>query len=118
MFELFQFHFHAPSEHTINGVLYDAELHLVHKNKLSGDLGVIAVFFDRDNNKNLNNTFLKSLELNTTDPLVKEIDLMSFLNKIDTEGHLFSYLGSLTTPPCDEIVTWFIINDPQPISDY
>jgi hypothetical protein len=25
-------HFHAPSEHTINGVRYDAELHLVHTN--------------------------------------------------------------------------------------
>ena len=29
VYQLVQFHFHAPSEHAINGVLYDAELHLV-----------------------------------------------------------------------------------------
>src|SRR5687768_13242225 len=30
-FELAQFHFHAPSEHRINGVAAAAELHLVHR---------------------------------------------------------------------------------------
>ena len=27
-----QFHYHAPSEHTIDGYSYDLELHIVHKN--------------------------------------------------------------------------------------
>ena len=31
-YELKQFHFHAPSEHTFNGSYYDLELHLVHIN--------------------------------------------------------------------------------------
>ena len=31
LYKVHQFHFHAPSEHRINGVLYDAELHIVHE---------------------------------------------------------------------------------------
>jgi carbonic anhydrase len=41
-YELLQFHFHAPSEHAVNGQLADAELHLVHRNALL-DLAVVGV---------------------------------------------------------------------------
>lgn len=41
-----QFHYHAPSEHTIDGYLYDLELHIVHKNETAGELSVIGIFFD------------------------------------------------------------------------
>lgn len=34
--ELLQFHFHAPSEHAMDGLRYAMEVHLVHKNKSSG----------------------------------------------------------------------------------
>ena len=42
VYQLEHFHFHAPSEHTINGVRYDAELHLVHTNVI-GETAVIGV---------------------------------------------------------------------------
>jgi carbonic anhydrase len=32
LYEILQFHFHSPAEHTIDGKLYDAELHIVHSN--------------------------------------------------------------------------------------
>lgn len=40
---------HAPSEHTLNGVYYDAEVHIVHKDA-SGNLAVIGVFLDSTSN--------------------------------------------------------------------
>jgi carbonic anhydrase len=42
-----QYHFHAPSEHTVNGHAYDAEVHFVHTYTLEGQfpLAVLGVFF-------------------------------------------------------------------------
>lgn len=40
-YHLIQFHFHAPSEHSIDGKYYPMEMHLVHKNK-NGKADVIT----------------------------------------------------------------------------
>ena len=40
-----QFHFHYPSEHSVDGELMDAEMHIVHQN-VEGNLAVLGVFFD------------------------------------------------------------------------
>ena len=41
-----QLHFHAPSEHTVNGMFYDLEMHIVHTYE-DGSLGaVLGIFFD------------------------------------------------------------------------
>src|SRR4051794_9668848 len=45
-YELVQFHFHAPSEHAVNGRLADVEAHLVHSNA-AGRLAVVGVLFRR-----------------------------------------------------------------------
>ncbi len=39
---LLQLHFHSPSEHSVEGKFWDAEMHLVHQGK-SGELAVVAV---------------------------------------------------------------------------
>ena len=65
-FEPLQFHFHSPSEHTVEGRSYDLEVHFVHYYKGSNAYGqsvllgaVLGIFFDtRDNTPN---AFLDSL---------------------------------------------------------
>lgn len=59
-FELVNFHFHAESEHTVDGELSEMEMHIVHRNE-TGGLAVLGVFIegsdgddgdDEDENKN------------------------------------------------------------------
>ncbi len=45
-YELEQYHFHAPSEHAINGRLADVEAHLVHHNA-QGATAVVGILFRR-----------------------------------------------------------------------
>jgi hypothetical protein len=43
--------------------------------------------------------------------------MMSLIKNLNFEKeNLYTYRGSLTTPPCSEIVTWFVVNQPQQIS--
>jgi carbonic anhydrase len=42
-FALKQFHFHHPSEHTVDGINLPMELHLVHAND-QGELAVLGIF--------------------------------------------------------------------------
>jgi len=46
-YEIYNFHFHTPSEHTKNGTHYDAEIHFV-TNKSLTEFLVIGIFFDID----------------------------------------------------------------------
>ena len=123
-----QFHFHAPSEHTVDGYLYDAEVHLVHVYKGSGtdsagdDLGasaelygaVIGIFFDMVEGGSTANPFLESVFAAIDDPTSK-VEMRQFLSTIDM-GDYFSYDGSFTTPPCTEGIKWSVIKQVQPIS--
>ena len=45
-YELLQFHFHAPSEHTVAGQSFAMEMHLVHQSN-DGVLAVIGVLIER-----------------------------------------------------------------------
>merc|ERR1719313_1664146 len=40
-----QFHWHSPSEHTIDGVLYPLEVHLVTQTNVTKDLAVLGVMY-------------------------------------------------------------------------
>jgi carbonic anhydrase len=46
-FQAVQMHLHAPSEHTIDGYHFDAELHIVHLYKNGTLGGVLGMLFDR-----------------------------------------------------------------------
>jgi len=56
-FHPIQYHFHTPSEHTVNGDLMDAELHVVHK-ALDGSYAVVAYFFDTTDSDETSSDFL------------------------------------------------------------
>ena len=45
MYHLRQFHYHAPSEHTLNGKRFPMEVHFVHEDPLSGATAIFAILY-------------------------------------------------------------------------
>ena len=115
MFAPIQFHIHAPSEHTFNGKYYDLELHIVHVDYKSSNLAVLAIYFDVAAGGNTDNAFIASLMLDQQNPNITTLPLADLVGNLK-KTQLYTYQGSLTTPPCSEIVTWIINNEPQAIS--
>lgn len=113
-YELVQFHFHKPSEEKINGRGHDMVAHLVHKDA-QGKLVYIAVLLDAGKPNPLMKAVIDNLPKEkgaevTTATTINVVDLLP-----DNTGY-YSYTGSLTTPPCSESVTWFVLKKPTTIS--
>jgi carbonic anhydrase len=113
-YELVQFHFHRPSEERINGKGTEMVVHLVHKDG-EGRLAVLAVLLQRGAANSMiqtvwNNLPLEKFETNT--PVVA-LDVNEIL---PAKREYFTFMGSLTTPPCSEGVLWLVMKDPMPAS--
>lgn len=113
-----QFHWHVPSEHSVDGKLQSAEIHFVHESA-AGGLAVLGIMFKLDESANAaDSPFVKSLIAARASALEgedKKIDL-TFLNGWTDSKKIWRYAGSLTTPPCTEGLTWTVIQDVQPIT--
>ncbi|WAA65617.1 carbonic anhydrase family protein [Microbacterium oxydans] len=109
-----QFHFHAHSEHLIDGAAADAELHLVHKSA-AGDVLVLGVLLEEGAaNSSLDDLFAQIPEENG-----KEVELETPIDASDlvpADSASARYEGSLTTPPCTQGVQWNVFLEPQSIS--
>ena len=114
-YQLTQFHFHHPSEEHIHGKGFDMVIHMVHSDA-SGNLAVVAVL-------------LKAGKVNSAlqimwDHLPKEKNkvgavggvLINAADFLPVNRGYYTFVGSLTTPPCTEPVTWFVLKTPEEIS--
>lgn len=108
-YSLKQFHFHHPSEHTINGKVVPLELHLVHAAS-DGRLAVIGVLFmEGTANPSLDAIWATAPGKEGKAAVAYWIDVSKFMPK---SGAAYRYEGSLTTPPCTENVTWTVMAEP------
>ncbi len=110
-FDLLQFHFHAPSEHALNGKLYDMEAHFVHKAD-NGELAVVGVFFKEGKENKALAPIWENMphQIETKSIAGIKINGEDLLPR-DTKEY-FHYMGSLTTPPCSEVVNWYVLAEP------
>jgi len=116
-YHVLQFHFHINSEHTFDGFYAGLELHIVVANvKSASDLHAIGIQFiegaENEALKNVTDSLANIPEFGTS-TWVAEVDLNGLL---PANQFYYSYLGSLTTPPCSEVVTWYVFYPPQTMS--
>ncbi|HER33921.1 MAG TPA: carbonic anhydrase family protein [Halothiobacillaceae bacterium] len=113
-FQLRQFHFHAPSEHTVDGRHFPLEAHFVHRDPV-GNLAVVAVLFE----KGESNQALEPLVETLPDKAGEKVRLDSVFDAADLlpikTAH-YRYNGSLTTPPCTEGVRWVVMKEHPTLS--
>jgi carbonic anhydrase len=108
-FELKQFHFHSPSEHTVAGQSYAMEAHFVHADQ-NGALAVVGVLFtEGENNPVLDQLWAFMPEEGQSSRQTIGIEQTGLL---PPTREYFSYAGSLTTPPCSEGVRWAVLKTP------
>jgi carbonic anhydrase len=115
-YDLQQFHFHHPAEEAVNGKLTDMGIHLVHKSA-DGKLAVIAVRLSEDRGQP--NATLATLWQHlpaTRGATDKVTDMVNPGGLLPGDRGYWTYMGSLTTPPCTEGVRWFVFEQPITIS--
>lgn len=130
-----QLHWHAGSEHTVDGKRFPLELHVVHTpvyktTKVNKDdnndyiYAVLGVIFDTEKTGLEDNqevvaavdALFDSLKWDdvTTQPKADEVKIGDFLNLVDARDR-WTYEGSLTTPPCSTAVQWNVVRQRYPI---
>jgi carbonic anhydrase len=110
-YQLQQFHFHTPSEHRIQGVQADMELHLVHRDA-QGNVAVVAVLMN--GGRRINSTLKRIAQVlpPVGESFYGRQIAINPLFMLPPDRSYFSYPGSLTTPPCTEGVDWFVMAEP------
>jgi len=117
-YELVQFHFHRPSEERVNGRQFDMVAHLVHKDA-QGRAAVVAVLLERgrdDQAHPLIQTVWAHLPLEKGEALAATQAQIDLTQLLPAERGYYTFMGSLTTPPCSEGVLWMVMRQPVTLS--
>ncbi|NKB55540.1 MAG: carbonic anhydrase [Alphaproteobacteria bacterium] len=113
-FELKQFHFHAPSENTIEGHSYPLEGHFVHADA-KGNLAVVAVMYKVESPLAELDKAWRHMPGRAGEKKTLPIPVHADALMPKRRGY-YRFNGSLTTPPCTEGVRWLVLNTYKEIS--
>jgi carbonic anhydrase len=109
-YALKQFHFHSPSEHTIDGSHFPLEIHLVHQ-AADETLAVIAVLV-QEGKHNINfDQLIKYLPDHRGEKIKNDSVQINVGINVPKQLDAYHYIGSLTTPPCTENVQWLVLKN-------
>lgn len=114
-YDLLQFHFHSPSEHTVDGAPYDMVAHLVHSSR-DGELAVVGILMKTGRKSTVIGDIWSHMP--KKEGAAQSIRGVT-IDASDLLPHLsgyYAYSGSLTTPPCSEGVRWFVMLAPHSVS--
>lgn len=108
-YNLAQFHLHAASEHSINGMHFPLVIHMVHVSE-DKNYVVFALMVSEGDKSNAFDFLESFLPVNPGETKTIE-QAHHFQNYVLEDFDHYYYKGSLTTPPCTEGVNWFIFKN-------
>lgn len=114
-FDLIRILFHRPAEMTIDGQTFDMDAQLVHKSE-DGKLAIVSVLLEQGAENPLVQMVLNHLPLEKGGQVAPPTQRIDVSRLLPVNRRYFTFMGSLTTPPCTEEVLWLVLRQPQQIS--
>lgn len=123
--------FHTPAEHSIDGVRSDMDMQVVCYGQSKGDISKqVVINFLFDVKPGIYNKFIDDVDFfnlpNRESPeknIVHNLNLNKILYTSDSQEiatfkpvSLFTYQGSITSPPCTESTIHYVVKEPLPIA--
>lgn len=115
VYELVEFHFHQPAEEVVNGRRYDMVVHMLHRDA-EGRLAMVAVLLERGNAQPVVQSVWNNLPLERHEAAAAQVPLDP-ADLLPSDRGYFTYIGSLTQPPCTEGVLWIVLRQPVQVSE-
>lgn len=114
-FELKHLSFHAPSEHTYNNQHFPLEIQFAHQSK-DGQLAYVSLMVVIGKSARTLRKLQRQLPMKAGESKLLAANALRNFEKKKKVTNYYRYSGSLTSPPCQEGVRWFIMNQPLKIS--
>ena len=113
-YELTGFHFHLPGEERVDGRSFAMSIHLVHRDT-QGRLAVVALVAEEGPEHPAVQAVWNNLPLERGEFVAASVEFDPMALLPARRGY-YTYMGSLTTPPCTEGVLWIVMQQPIQVS--
>jgi carbonic anhydrase len=108
-YDLLQYHFHHPSEHLIGGKNFPMEVHFVHRNG-AGNLAVVGALMTAGRPNAAFGKIVAAMPAKEGPAINRAAADPNQM--LPAKRGYYQYSGSLTTPPCSEVVNWLLLREP------
>jgi len=115
-YTLKQMVFHTPSEHYMDGAPYPMELQMLHRGD-DGTQVILSVMLKIGPANRVIQGIWQNIPVQTFAEKTLASVMFSPKDVMPDTLDYYKYTGSLTTPPCNEGVTWFVMKDPITLSE-
>ncbi len=105
------FVFRTPAEHTIAGEQFPMSVQFVHRAS-NGDRAIVVSLFKEGRENRSLSELLPHLPLEPDQRNREASVLINARDLMPGDKSYYRYMGSLTTPPCSEGVSWYIYKQP------
>ncbi|CAM8631418.1 Cah Carbonic anhydrase [Burkholderiales bacterium] len=108
--------FRHPAEERINGKSFGMSMQL-HLRDMQGRLAAVSVLLVPSGSEN---PFIQQIwnhiPLVRNEPVAPPDVMLNIADALPKDQAYYTYMGSLTTPPCTEGVTWYVLKNPVAVS--